>query len=82
MGMEPLSLSTGRLAQGVPLLPVSCPLQLSFPLLLSPSPSLIQPFMSRLKEELEKLGVQVTAQAQSKQEDGTSPEEAVSPGIK
>ncbi|KAK1333422.1 hypothetical protein QTO34_005805 [Cnephaeus nilssonii] len=39
----------------------------------------LQQRRQRLKEELEKLGVQVTAQAQSKQEDGTSPEEAANP---
>lgn len=37
--------------------------------------------MSRLKEELEKLGVQVPAQGQSKQEEGAGPGEAVSPGV-
>lgn len=81
MGMEPLSLSVRGGCSGS-LLPLSPALSSSlFPLLPSPSssPTLIHPFMSRLKEELEKLGVQVTAQAQSKQEDGASQEEAVSP---
>ncbi|XP_036191661.1 synaptonemal complex central element protein 1 isoform X2 [Myotis myotis] len=39
----------------------------------------LQQRRQRLKEELEKLGVQVTAQAPSKQEDGASPEEAANP---
>lgn len=44
-----------------------------------PTPDL---FLSRLKEELEKLGVQVPAQAQSKQEEEAGLGEAVSPGIR
>lgn len=43
-----------------------------------PTPDL---FLSRLKEELEKLGIQVPAQAQSKQEEEAGLGEAVSPGI-
>lgn len=40
------------------------------------------PLLSRLKEELEQLAVQVPAQAQSKREDGAGPGEAVSLGIR
>lgn len=46
-----------------------------------PHPSYPLPhFLSRLKEELEKLGIQVPAQAQSKQEEEAGLGEAVSPG--
>lgn len=40
------------------------------------------PFWSRLKEELEKLGMQIPARGQSKQEEGAGPGEPVSPRIR
>lgn len=55
-------------------------------LLASSHPSILPPFppplLSRLKEELEQLAVQVPAQAQSKREEGAGPGEAVSLGIR
>lgn len=56
---------------------------LLFLLLPLPLPTLLpHPSLFRLKEELEKLGMQIPARAQSKQEEGAGPGEPVSPGIR
>ena len=67
----------------LPFQPVSWSLHslLSF-LLPFPLPTLLPCLcLSRLKEELETLGVQIPAQAQSKQDEGAGPGELVSPGL-
>jgi hypothetical protein len=42
--------------------------------------SILPLFLTRLKEELEKHGVQISAQAQNMQEEGTSSRKVVNPG--
>lgn len=83
MGPEPLPRFTrgGRLRDSPPHPSLSL-LVWSHPLVTLPPHPPTLPFLSRLKEELEKLGLQVPAQAQSKQEDGAGPVEAVSPGVR